>query len=75
MNSKTFGYKLTVPLFASEKFAVGSKVAFPYENSHHEGTIETMMNNSAVVKISQSPSKALIDYKTVISYKKLTCVE
>lgn len=57
---------------AGKKFSVGLQVSFVYACEAQVGIIETMLENSAVVKILQSPSKSLIDFTTVINYKQLS---
>ncbi|MGM0214340.1 hypothetical protein [Enterococcus sp. AZ109] len=68
MAGKTFGYRPNVPSEIGEKFMVGSEVAFLYKEESQVGVIETMLNNSAVVRIVLSPTKTLHDFTTVIRY-------
>ena len=69
--ANTYGFKAPQPSQSGGEFSIGQKIQFSFKEQLHIGLIENMLENTAVIRIIESPSKAMINFKTVIRYTEL----
>ncbi|WP_312542585.1 hypothetical protein [Enterococcus sp.] len=69
--ANTYGFKAPQPSQSGGAFSIGQSIRFSFRGETHQGLIENMLENTAVIRIIESPSKAMINFKTVVRYTEL----